>query len=208
MNPRRGNHFRCPPTCTGVLSTRLGVLPDDVQGVLLTASCLRSPTTTMLERADGPVGRAALQAAAGEGVVEFEGARVRFTHPLLASAIYSGAPPDRRREAHHRLSQVVPNVEERARHLALSAEGPDEDAAAALGEAARAAAARGAPAAAAELAELAAARTPFDQAPARWRRRRTPAPICSARATRPGRGMTWRRWLRRCQRGWPGRRRC
>ena len=62
-------------------------------------------------------------------------------------------------------------MEERARHLALSAEGPDEDAAAALGEAARAAAARGAPAAAAELAELAAARTPFDQAPARWRRR-------------------------------------
>ena len=70
-----------------------------------------------------------------------------------------------------RLSQVVPNVEERARHLALSVEGPDEDAAAALGEAARAAAARGAPAAAADLAELAAARTPFDQAPARWRRR-------------------------------------
>ena len=103
--------------------------------------------------------------------MEFEGARVRFTHPLLASAIYSGAPPDRRREAHRRLSKVVPNVEERARHLALSAEGPDEDAAAALGEAARAAAARGAPAAAADLAELAAARTPLDQTPARWRRR-------------------------------------
>ena len=33
--------------------------------------------------------------------------------PLLASAIYSGAPPDRRREAHRRLSKVVPNVEER-----------------------------------------------------------------------------------------------
>ena len=65
---------------------------------------------------------------------------------------------------------VVPNVEERARHLALSAEGPDGDAAAALGEAARAAAARGAPAAAAELAELAATLTPLDQAPARRRR--------------------------------------
>ena len=74
-------------------------------------------------------------------------------------------------EAHRRLSQIAPNAEERARHLALSAEGPDEDAAAALGEAARAAAARGAPAAAAELAELAAARTPVEQAPARWRRR-------------------------------------
>ena len=168
--PAPGEPLPVPADLQGVLSTRLGVLPGDVQGVLLTAACLRSPTTTMLERADGPVARAALQAAAGEGVLELEGARVRFTHPLLASAIYSGAPPDRRREAHRRLSQVVPNVEERARHLALAAEGPDEDAAAALGEAARAAAARGAPAAAAELAELAAARTPFDQAPARWRR--------------------------------------
>ena len=169
--PAPGEPLPVPADLQGVLSTRLGVLPGDVQGVLLTAACLRSPTTTMLERADGPVARAALQAAAGEGVLELEGARVRFTHPLLASAIYSGAPPDRRREAHRRLSQVVPNVEERARHLALAAEGPDEDAAAALGEAARAAAARGAPAAAAELAELAAARTPFDRAPARWRRR-------------------------------------
>ena len=160
-----------PADLRGVLSARLGVLPDDVQGVLLAASCLRSPTTTMLERADGPVARSALQAAAVEGVVELEGARVRFTHPLLASAIYSGAPPDRRREAHRRLSGVVPNVEERARHLALSAEGPDEDAAAILSQAARAAAARGAPAAAAELAELAATLTPLDQAPARWRRR-------------------------------------
>jgi len=169
--PAPGEPLPVPADLRGVLSARLGVLPDDVQGVLLAASCLRSPTTTMLERADGPVARSALQAAALEGVVEFEGTRVRFTHPLLSSAIYSGAPPDRRREAHRRLSQVVPNVEERARHLALSAEGPDEDAAAALGEAARAAAARGAPAAAADLAELAAARTPLDQAPARWRRR-------------------------------------
>ena len=160
-----------PADLRGVLSARLEVLPDDVQGVLLAASCLRSPTTTMLERADGPVVRAALQTAALEGVVEFEGARVRFTHPLLASAIYAGAPPDRRREAHRRLSKAVPNVEERARHLALSAAGPDEDTAAALGDAARAAAARGAPAAAAELAELAATLTPLDQAPARWRRR-------------------------------------
>jgi len=168
--PSPGEPLPVPADLRGVLSARLGVLPDDVQGVLLAASCLRSPTTTMLERADGPVARSALQAAALEGVVEVEGARVRFTHPLLASAIYSRAPPDRRREAHRRLSKVVPNVEERARHLALSAEGPDEDAAAILSQAARAAAARGAPAAAAELAELAATLTPLDQAPARWRR--------------------------------------
>ena len=169
--PPPGEPLPVPADLHGVLSARLAVLPDDVRDVLLTASCLRSPTTTMLQRADGLVARAALQTAALEGVVEFEGARVRFSHPLLASAIYSRAPPDRRREAHRRLGKIAPSAEERARHLALSAEGPDEDAAAALGEAARAAAARGAPAAAAELAELAATLTPLDQAPARWRRR-------------------------------------
>jgi DNA-binding CsgD family transcriptional regulator len=160
-----------PADLHGVLSARLAVLPDEVKAVLLTASCLRSPTITVLELADGPVARPALQAAALEGVVRSDSARVQFTHPLFASAIYSGAAPSRRREAHARLGSVADNVEERARHLALSAEGPDEDIAAALGAAAQAAAARGAPAAAAELGGLAAALTPPGRVRARWRRR-------------------------------------
>jgi len=169
--PPPGEPLPVPADLRGVVSARLAALPDNVREVLLAASCLRSPTTTLLERADGPVAGPALSVAAVEGVVGVEGTRVRFTHPLLASAIYSGAAPDRRRAAHRRLGMIAPNVEERARHLALSSEGPNENAAAALDEAARAAAARGAPAAAAELAELAAALTPLDQAPARWRRR-------------------------------------
>ena len=128
------------------------------------------------ERANG---LAALHAAAAEGVVEIEGARVRFTHPLLASAIYSGVAPWRRRQAHRKLSLITPNAEERARHRALSAEGPDKETAAVLTRAAQAAAARGAPGAAADLAELAVARTPVELAPARRRasgRRRVPVP--------------------------------
>jgi DNA-binding NarL/FixJ family response regulator len=107
-------------------------------------------------------------------VVGFDGARVRFTHPLFASAIYSGAPPGRRREVHRRLGEIAPTVEERARHLALSSEGPDEYVAAALEQAALTAASRGAPDVAAELTELAAALTPPDRLPAQ-RRRRTDA---------------------------------
>src|SRR5439155_17249212 len=57
-------------------------------------------------------------------------------------------------------AEVVSDPEERARHLALGAEEPDEEVAGALDEAARVAAARGAPAAAAELAELAVRLTP------------------------------------------------
>ena len=166
-----GEPLPVPAGLHGVLSSRVAAFPGDVQDVLLAASCLRSPTTLMLERASGPAAWPALQAAAAEGVVEIEGARVRFTHPLLASAIYSGVAPWRRREAHRKLGLITPNAEERARHRALSAEGPDEGAAADLAEAARAAAARGAPGAAAELAELAVARTPVELAPARRRRR-------------------------------------
>jgi DNA-binding CsgD family transcriptional regulator len=169
--PLPGEPLPVPAGLHGVLSSRVAALPAGVQDVLLAAACMRSPTTLMLERASGPVAWPALQAAAAEGVVEIEGASVRFTHPLLASAIYCCVAPRRRREAHRTLSVIAPNAEERARHRALSAEGPDEGAAADLAEAAQAAAARGAPGAAAELAELAVARTPVELAPARRRRR-------------------------------------
>src|SRR5262249_26781041 len=160
-----------PADLQGVLSAGLAAVPADAGDVLLVAACLRSPTAAMLEQAHGPSALAALQAAAGQGVVEFGGARVQFTHPLFASAIYSGTLPGRRREVHRRLGEIVPSVEERARHLALSCDRTDEHVAAALEEAARAASARGAPEVAAELAELAGALTPPGRLPARWRRR-------------------------------------
>src|SRR5215468_4966796 len=169
--PAPGEPLPVPGDLRGVLGARLAALPAGARDVLLVAACLRSPTAAMLEQAGGPAAPASLQAAADQGVVEVEGGRVPFTHPLLASAVYSGTPPGRRREAHRRLGELAPTVEERARHLALSAGGPDENVAAALDQAAQAAAARGAPEVAAELAELAAALTPQDRLSARWRRR-------------------------------------
>jgi DNA-binding CsgD family transcriptional regulator len=169
--PLPGEPLPVPAGLFAVLSARIAALPTDVQDVLLAASCLRSPTTSLLGRASGPQAWPALQSAAVQGVVEIEGPSVRFAHPLLASTVYSGAAPGRRREAHRRLSGIAPSAEERARHQALSVEGPDEEAAAALAAAAQKAAARGAPGAAAELAELAVARTPVGLASARQRRR-------------------------------------
>src|SRR5215471_8423192 len=112
-----------PADLRGVLTARLAALPAHARDVLLVASCLRSPTATMLEQAGGRSAPGFLQAAAHQGVVDLEGTRVRFTHPLFASAIYSGAPPGQRRQVHRLLGQIAPNVEERARHLALSTEG-------------------------------------------------------------------------------------
>jgi hypothetical protein len=91
-------------------------------------------------------------------------------HPLLATVAYSESSAEARRDVHRRLAAVVVDQEERARHLALAAEGPDEGVAAELEEAARKAAGRGAPDAAAQLSELARELTPSEHAEARIHR--------------------------------------
>ena len=68
--------------------------------------------------------------------------------------------PSRRRGLHARLAEVVPTVEERARHLALATVDPDRATAAILENASYAAHERGAPAGAADLAEQALRLTP------------------------------------------------
>ena len=85
---------------------------------------------------------------------------MRFAHPLLASAVYGSASPERRRQVHERLAAIVTDPEERARHLALSATEPDETIAAELEDAARGGARRGAQQAAAELYREARRLTP------------------------------------------------
>ena len=115
---------------------------------------------------------AALDVAVREGVVELDDSLVRFAHPMLASICYEQAPLWRRRSVHRALAGVVTDAEERARHLARAADGPDAAVAAELDGAAEQAASRGATAAAAELFELAAELTPDDLALARLRRLR------------------------------------
>jgi DNA-binding CsgD family transcriptional regulator len=73
------------------------------------------------------------------------------------------AATSRRRRLHRRLAGVVGEPEERARHLALAAEGPDEAVAAALDEATTRARSRGAWDAAGELLERARGLTPPDR---------------------------------------------
>src|SRR4029077_19390504 len=96
-----------------------------------------------------------LAAAARAGVIELVGDGIRFTHPLLASIHFSSASSRTRRAAHSRLAEAVVDQEERARHLALAADGPDEEVAAILADAAHRARSRGAIAAGADLAEQA-----------------------------------------------------
>ena len=82
------------------------------------------------------------------------GPRLSPSHPLVGSAVYSSLDPAERRRLHAAVAAALPagRVDERARHLAAAAAGPDEALAAALEEVADAASRRGAPAAAAARA--------------------------------------------------------
>ena len=97
-------------------------------------------------------------------ILELEGNRIRFTHPLLGSAVVRAPDAAARRALHARLAEVVPTEEERARHLALATVRPDREVAAFVEDAARAANARGAPLSAAELADHAVRLTPREAA--------------------------------------------
>jgi ATP/maltotriose-dependent transcriptional regulator MalT len=152
-----------PATLGSLVQEGLAVLPAETQAALLAASALSQPTLELVGQAAGgdPEGR--LAPALSARVIEFDDGRIRFSHPLLASGVYSATTPAERRALHRRLADLVPDAEERARHLAHGAEGPDQTIAAALDDAARQAHARGALPAAAELSEQARRLTPPDQ---------------------------------------------
>src|SRR5207244_10965762 len=96
--------------------------------------------------------------------------RRRLPPPPQAAPCPPRASPARLRDPPRRLAEVVTDVEERARHLALATDGPEASVAEALDAAAFLAADRGASAVSAELVELAAARTPGDDREHRGRR--------------------------------------
>src|SRR5581483_1587913 len=163
--PAAGAPFPVPETLPALLEERLAALPAEAETTTLAASMLRAPTVADLTRAGAGEG---LGTAERSGVLTVEDdGRVWFTHPLVRAAAYSRAPVAARLAWHARLAAVVPDPEERARHLALSAPAAEESVARTISDGATAAAARGAPAAAAELLALAARLTPADDADAR-----------------------------------------
>ena len=157
-----GSTLPVPKDLEELLRARIDVLPASAALALLVVSASSQPTPELVAAASGLALDAsdALAAAERAGVIEIRARHVRFTHPLLASTVYAGASPVERRAVHRALADRATDPEERARHLALSSDGPDASIAAALDDAARLARARGAPDSAAELADLACTLTP------------------------------------------------
>ena len=167
-----------PESLRAVVAHRLSALPSRVRGTLVAIAALAAPSVTLLDS----LGKAVLddiEVARARGVLELDGDRIRFTHPLLAPASYAAMPLYRRRRVHRRLASLSVDPEEKARHLAIAASGVDEEIAVALDAAAAHARARGAALAAAELAERAVALTPVAAAADICRRRITAAGLCA-----------------------------
>jgi len=172
-NPRLGEPLPLPLDLHELLRQRLSAVSGPARRVLLIAAASAVPTPALVEDAGGA--RSGLDEAEEAGIVELRGGQIRFTHPLLASAVYTGATSRARRDSHARLARIATHPEERARHLALSINGPDAEVATALEQAALHAEARGAPSAAAELYQLAVTITPAEEIDRLLRRRQRAA---------------------------------
>jgi DNA-binding CsgD family transcriptional regulator len=158
------------PTLVELAQQRLGAMPETTRDALVMLAAAPRPTPALLSTALGTDVLSALAPAFDVGLVELVGRRVRFTHPVLASAIQANTPGHVVRDAHVRLAQVSTSVEERGHHLALATIVPDPDVAAAVELAASTAHGRGARGDAAELFERAAELTPPGEAANRGRR--------------------------------------
>jgi DNA-binding CsgD family transcriptional regulator len=166
-----------PESLSTLVTERLRALPARVRETLVAVAALAAPSVTLLE----PLGAAVvddIELAEKQGVVELDGDRIHFTHPLLAPASYAAMPLHRRRRLHRRLAELDVDLEERARHLSIAATSPDDQIAEALDAATAQARARGAAQAAAELAERAVALTSTEAVESINRRRITAAEHC------------------------------
>ncbi len=159
-----------PLTLVELAQQRLAALPEATRDALLLVAAEPQPSVAVISAALGADALEALTPAFDVGLVELVGRQIRFSHPVLASAIHAQAPEHVRQRAHASLACAATSVEERGHHLALAAIEPDADVAATVEQAAGFARARGARAEAAELFKRAAELTPGADGAARGRR--------------------------------------
>jgi DNA-binding CsgD family transcriptional regulator len=128
-------------------------LPDETQRLMLLAAADPVGDPTLVWRAAETlgIGPGGLAPAEDADLLEI-GEQVRFSHPLVRSAVYRSAASNDRRAVHRALAAATDagvDADLRAWHRAAAAPGPDEDVAAELERSAGRARARGGLAAAA-----------------------------------------------------------
>ena len=126
---------------------RLAPLPPSTRLLLLVAAAepLGDPVLVWRAAAGFGIGPDAAAPAANAGLVDF-GAQVRFSHPLVRSAVKRAAAPEERQRVHLALAEATDadiDPDRRAWHRAHATAGLDEDVAAELERSAGRARARG-----------------------------------------------------------------
>ncbi len=157
-----------PPTLRRLVERRLDPLPAPVKEMLLLVALAdRQPATTLIGQAADPrAARTAIDTGLDAALLRVNDGHLEVAHPLVRTVLVASSPAAARRAAHRRLAEITTNLEARARHRGLSADGPDETVADELDAAARSAADRGAKDEAARLADLAVELSvPDDPAP-------------------------------------------
>ncbi|NRQ31921.1 AAA family ATPase [Nonomuraea sp. NN258] len=121
---------------------RLAALPPETRSLMLVAAAEPTGDAVLIWRAAGRlgVGPSAAEPALADGLLEV-GARARFRHPLVRSAVYSAAPE--RRAAHGALAEATDPGSDPDRRAWHRAAGPDEAVAGELEQVAGRAQARG-----------------------------------------------------------------
>ena len=153
-------------------SERIAQLPNSVQTPMLLIAASQSGRIDELHRASAQLGSSLADLAPAEdrGLIVNDGLNVRFSHPLIRSAVYHGAPAGARRAAHAALANAIDEktaLLEKAWHLASAAQGSDESVAAILERAGFEARRRSGYAAAMRAFERAARLSPDDESRAR-----------------------------------------
>lgn len=155
-----GRPLPVPDSLHDLVHGRLLALPPESRDFLIAAAAHAHPTISITETASGVGRRVGLVPALEARILETEGDRIRFTHPLLAAGTLETADPQRRAEIHARLAELLEDPEARAWQLAASVDRPDPAVAAVLEGAAQHARSRGALRPAALLLDRARELTP------------------------------------------------
>jgi DNA-binding CsgD family transcriptional regulator len=111
----------------------IAVLSDSARHALLVAAANDGQAVAEVVRACGE-SWAGISEAERARLLHIEGLGLRFSHPLMRSAVYHGADPEHRRRAHAALAEALlaGDPDRSAWHRALAAVGPDEEVARAL----------------------------------------------------------------------------
>ena len=151
-----------------VIASRFAALPERARAALVLAAVADGPDLGAAAGGGGGSDAQTLAPAEQLGLITIDRAGLRFSHPLVRSAVYHSAPFAQRAAAHRQLADALHDQpDRRAWHLAAAALTPDEQVASLLEATAAQAQRRGGAAAAALALERAAELSPAPEDQAR-----------------------------------------